>query len=74
MSFYFPISVCVAVIVKTRGAVELLFRDIGAIAVELGIVFQRRPRQPVMAFETAEKAPEIDDCISDLTATRLITR
>ena len=68
MSFYFPIPICVAVIVKTRGAVELFFRDIGAIAVELGIVFKRWPRQAVMAFETAEEAPEIDDCVSDLTA------
>lgn len=71
MSFYFPIYVCVAVLIKTRRAIELFFRDVGAIAVELGIVFERWPRQAVMAFETAEEAPEIDDCVSDLTADAL---
>ena len=67
----FPIPVCVAVLIKARRVIELFFRDIGAIPLELGIVFERCPRQAVMAFETAEEAPEIDDGVSDLTAQAL---
>ena len=71
LSLRFPIPVCVAVLIKAGRVLELFFRDIGAIAVELGIVFERWPRQAVMAFETAEEAPKIDGSVSNLTADAL---
>lgn len=60
-----------AVIVKARRGLELFFCDIGAIAAKRSIVFEHCPGQPVMAFETPEKVPEINDCISNLSTDAL---
>src|SRR5262245_31942407 len=67
----FPVAILIGVVAEFGGISQLIFRDAGPIAAEIGVVFECRPRDRIVTVSESEEAAETHHGVRNTTGNLL---